>query len=404
MARRAKPMRHLEDEESVAPTEVVEIHFQRTGRVPVVRPSPSRIGRRALNSNVEVRADVRPPPLPSAPPRSSRKNTAARRARSAMRTAPTPPEASDLATALEPEVFEPLAQPPLFARHHARPRRKLLSARAWRRLTGALVATVACATGMVFVFAFVGSPLSPEDAREALGQAMPPEDEEVFIPEDLAPEPAEVKAPRQGPQLQASRPRRREPRISAKGALVWPVSSTSVSSGFGSRADPLLRTSAEHRGIDVRCPTGTPVLAIADGVVISATRSTRSGVSIRVLHKAKKMVTLYAHMSRADVAEGDQLRAGQPIGLSGSTGRVTGPHLHFEVWQDRKAQDPLSFTYRRAPASAYAAEPVEVATASKAEAETASESPDPSTRTPPSPTATAGSSTGEPTMTRSVTH
>jgi murein DD-endopeptidase len=101
--------------------------------------------------------------------------------------------------------------------------------------------------------------------------------------------------------------------------------------------------SKKHKGVDIRCPTGTPVVATADGVVVASKRSGRGGLTVKVSHG--EYTTNYAHLSRAIVRKGDFVKAGQRIAYSGSSGRVTGPHLHFEIWQSKLAKDPLDFAY-----------------------------------------------------------
>ncbi len=129
--------------------------------------------------------------------------------------------------------------------------------------------------------------------------------------------------------------------------FVWPVPGTDVTSRYGRRKDPVEGAGRrKHRGVDIGCPVGTPVLAMAEGYVVSARRSAGSGLTIRLAH-ADELTSLYAHLSRIKVKRGQLVRAGQLIGLSGATGRVTGPHLHFEVWQRRLPRNPLHFVYRR---------------------------------------------------------
>jgi murein DD-endopeptidase MepM/ murein hydrolase activator NlpD len=141
--------------------------------------------------------------------------------------------------------------------------------------------------------------------------------------------------------------------------FVWPVPSNVITSRFGARKDPLDPESAAlHRGVDVRCPKGTAVLAAAGGEVVVAHKAGRGGVSVRIRHP-NGLSTLYAHMIKAEVRQGDTVEAGQIIGRSGASGRVTGPHLHLEVWRGRKPMDPLRVAWRElgaptAPAPAVA--------------------------------------------------
>ncbi|MES2759737.1 MAG: M23/M56 family metallopeptidase [Pseudomonadota bacterium] len=128
----------------------------------------------------------------------------------------------------------------------------------------------------------------------------------------------------------------------APSALAWqaPLERARVSSFFG-EVSPL-RPSG-HRGIDFAARTGTPVVASADGAVASSSDLDAGGANygktIIVAH-ANGLQSVYAHLDRRLVAAGDIVKAGQPIGLSGATGKVTGPHLHFEVRQGGQAVDP----------------------------------------------------------------
>jgi hypothetical protein len=108
-----------------------------------------------------------------------------------------------------------------------------------------------------------------------------------------------------------------------------------------------------HRGLDIRSACGTPIVAAAPGEVIFAQLTRGSGNTVRILHPGG-MLTRYAHLSRLDVRPGEQVRAGQRIGLSGATGRTTGPHLHFEIWRNSKPENPLRYKFKYLPAAAFA--------------------------------------------------
>lgn len=115
-----------------------------------------------------------------------------------------------------------------------------------------------------------------------------------------------------------------------------------VSSGYGNRTDPFLKRTAFHSGIDFRAPTGTPVLAAAGGRVIHAGTNGGYGKMVDIDH-GNGLVTRYAHLSAISVSLGDTVTGGQRLGLAGSTGRSTGPHLHFEVRRGGGALDPTRF-------------------------------------------------------------
>jgi murein DD-endopeptidase MepM/ murein hydrolase activator NlpD len=97
-----------------------------------------------------------------------------------------------------------------------------------------------------------------------------------------------------------------------------------------------------HTGQDFAAPTGTPMLATSRGTVVSASWSGGYGNLVRIRH-ANGVETYYAHLSAIDVQVGDTVDKGQRIGLVGSTGNSTGPHLHLEVRVDDKPTDPASW-------------------------------------------------------------
>ena len=110
---------------------------------------------------------------------------------------------------------------------------------------------------------------------------------------------------------------------------LWPVYGRILST-YGSRSDPFSGEGAFHTGVDLSAPEGTPVHAAADGIVIHAEWYGRYGKMVVVDH-GNGMQTLYAHLSRFYAVPGQETRQGQVIGYSGATGRVTAPHLHYEV-------------------------------------------------------------------------
>lgn len=123
---------------------------------------------------------------------------------------------------------------------------------------------------------------------------------------------------------------------------IWPVNGQ-VSSEFSFRTDPINSSSAFHEGIDIRVPIGTPVKATAAGRVIAAD-SNKSGYGNRVeINHGNGYVTLYAHNSVLNVQSGDWVEKGDIIAYSGATGRVTGPHVHYEVLLNGELQNPRDF-------------------------------------------------------------
>lgn len=123
---------------------------------------------------------------------------------------------------------------------------------------------------------------------------------------------------------------------------IWPVRSDTITSVFGYRRDPFSGRVQYHYGIDLAADTGEPVLATADGVVEEAGWDAQKGHYILVFHSYGRH-TQYMHLSKRFVDQGDTVTKGQTIGLVGSTGRSTGPHLHYEVWERRKAVDPAAY-------------------------------------------------------------
>ncbi len=141
-----------------------------------------------------------------------------------------------------------------------------------------------------------------------------------------------------------------------------PASLEFISSGFGFRADPFTGGGAFHAGLDFRGPYGAPIYAAAQGVVSFAGVKQGYGNCIEIDH-GNGLMTRYAHMSAFGARLGDKVSAGNRIGAIGSTGRSTGPHLHFEVRINDQAVNPRPFLEaaphvleksRRAAASAQA--------------------------------------------------
>jgi murein DD-endopeptidase MepM/ murein hydrolase activator NlpD len=121
-----------------------------------------------------------------------------------------------------------------------------------------------------------------------------------------------------------------------------PVKTGWLSSYFGRRSDPMNGKSAYHRGVDFAGKRGAEVIAVGDGVVTYSGDRYGFGNMVEIKH-GNGYVTRYAHNQANMVAVGDRVEQGQTIALLGSTGRSTGPHVHFEVWRNGKAVDPLQF-------------------------------------------------------------
>ncbi|MEW5882101.1 MAG: M23 family metallopeptidase [Pseudomonadota bacterium] len=133
-----------------------------------------------------------------------------------------------------------------------------------------------------------------------------------------------------------------------------PVSEGFVGSGFGMRTDPFTGQLAMHAGVDFAAPTGTPIFAAAGGVVATAEANPVYGNSVLIDH-GNGLSTLYAHASKLVVKTGDIVKRGQKIAEVGSTGRSTGPHLHFEVHVNGVPQNPSKFLLAQKAGSPFAA-------------------------------------------------
>ncbi|MBA3862952.1 MAG: M23 family peptidase [Erythrobacter sp.] len=121
-----------------------------------------------------------------------------------------------------------------------------------------------------------------------------------------------------------------------------PLEGAQLTSNYGMRTHPVLGGRRNHTGIDLAAPTGTPIYATADGVIGRADWYSSYGLYISINHGAT-METRYAHLSRLAVAAGDNVKKGDLIGYVGSTGRSTGPHLHYEVRVDGLAVNPIPY-------------------------------------------------------------
>jgi murein DD-endopeptidase MepM/ murein hydrolase activator NlpD len=117
----------------------------------------------------------------------------------------------------------------------------------------------------------------------------------------------------------------------------WPVEKPFLTNYFGWRKKRM------HDGVDLRAPVGTPVYAAAKGTVLYASRKIKGYGRMIILNHGEGWSTLYAHLSKIEVKVGDSIEQGERLGLSGKSGRVRGPHLHFELRSGADPVDPLLF-------------------------------------------------------------
>jgi murein DD-endopeptidase MepM/ murein hydrolase activator NlpD len=131
---------------------------------------------------------------------------------------------------------------------------------------------------------------------------------------------------------------------SAPGQLIWPVSGP-ISSPFGMRTNPITHAFILHAGIDIAVPTGTTVVAAAEGRVIVAGWDDGGCGNMIVIDHGGHLATQYCHLSQMYVGVGQDVQRGQAIAASGSTGNSTGPHVHFGVRIDGRPVDPMTYLH-----------------------------------------------------------
>lgn len=127
------------------------------------------------------------------------------------------------------------------------------------------------------------------------------------------------------------------------GEFAWPAPEyTRISDDYGYRIHPILNVKQFHNGIDMASPSGSPILAAYDGEVVTSSYSSTMGNYIMIDH-GDGLLTIYMHASSVWVSEGDMVARGEQIGCVGSTGRSTGPHLHFTVRRNGEYIDPWEY-------------------------------------------------------------
>jgi len=154
----------------------------------------------------------------------------------------------------------------------------------------------------------------------------------IFIPGATRLLPVEIITPSEAPVVL---PHSAVPQEAPDDGLLWPVSGM-INSSFGARG------ASFHDGIDIAAPEGTPIVAIERGEVAYSDQLRGYG-NIVIIRHAGGIISVYAHNQINLVREGQQVERGTVIAKVGSTGRVTGPHLHFEIRKNNAAQDPLRY-------------------------------------------------------------
>lgn len=192
---------------------------------------------------------------------------------------------------------------------------------------------------------WTGKPDAARAAREALRKAAEFRAREAYgaaaeaAGGDLAPHPSSTAAPTPSPAPAAEPASPPRSRVSGPDHSDYRHTSASVSSPFGWRRDPFDGSPRFHHGVDLPAPSGTPVIAVAPGEVLSVGRSGGFGLEVLVRH-GRGWVTRYAHLSGTDIRPGQKVARGSLLGQVGSSGRSTGPHLHFEASRDGRVVDP----------------------------------------------------------------
>jgi len=126
---------------------------------------------------------------------------------------------------------------------------------------------------------------------------------------------------------------------------IWPTRGWK-SCGFGMRDDPFTGYRTMHRGIDIANHIGTPIIASADGVVKQIGAIGNMGKMITIDH-GYGFVSRYGHLSNYKVKKGQRVKRGDVIALMGKSGKVTGPHLHYEVWRNGQVKNPMNYTLNK---------------------------------------------------------
>ncbi|CAL4322753.1 Murein DD-endopeptidase MepM [Buchnera aphidicola (Neophyllaphis podocarpi)] len=131
-------------------------------------------------------------------------------------------------------------------------------------------------------------------------------------------------------------------KITPKFIIIPTLKQYRISSNFNiNRVNPITKRITPHYGVDLAMPIGTPIIATSNGIVIAAKYSISAGNYVTLRHGCK-YITRYMHMKKILVKLGKIVKIGDKIGVSGNTGRSTGPHLHYEIWIQNKAVNPMT--------------------------------------------------------------
>ena len=133
----------------------------------------------------------------------------------------------------------------------------------------------------------------------------------------------------------------KEKNITTSGIFSWPLKGA-ITSSYGLRSDPITGVKDFHTGLDIRGAMNTPVKAPNDGVVAHIGWTNVYGNFILLKHD-NNIVTMYGHLNKINVKKEECVKKGTVLGLVGSTGRSTGPHLHFEILKNNKRDNPLKY-------------------------------------------------------------
>src|SRR5690606_9086208 len=128
-----------------------------------------------------------------------------------------------------------------------------------------------------------------------------------------------------------------------------------IASGFGYRIDPIYKTPKMHTGLDFAAASGTPVYATADGIVKESGYDNGGYGNHVIIHHGYGYETLYGHMIKVKVSEGEKVTRGKTIGWVGNTGKSTGSHLHYEVIKNGEKINPVHFFFNDLSAAEYEA-------------------------------------------------